>query len=159
MRMSFSIALVIAVAACQKSPRLEPQPERAVGDFSYRMTIGVTPIEGAFSIESDTVTLDAENHSCRRLVTGLTEAPISHSFTCGGGPTFFRVVVNSLHPELSKWTSSKAVTKSRQVCVKWTVTKEGERICATSRKEIYTESVPVTGRLEVTAIAAVEKPI
>jgi hypothetical protein len=158
MRLPVSIALVLAVVGCHKAPQVEPTPYRVVGEYSYRMQVGPTPVEGEFSIEKDTVVLEAASHSCRRIDRGLQESPLSHSFRCGGGPSTFSVVVNSKQPTLSRWVSTESVTKSRQVCAKWAVTKEGTQYCASTRKEIYTEVVPISGRLEVTRIAAADKP-
>jgi hypothetical protein len=36
-------------------------------------TVGATPVAGEFTIEADTVTLEADTHSCRRVPTGIRE--------------------------------------------------------------------------------------
>jgi hypothetical protein len=156
MRIPVSIAFILAVVACHKTPEVQPHPLRVVGDFSFRMNIGVTPVEGEFSIARDTVSLGAENHSCRGIDLGVNEPPLSHAFTCGGGPTSFQVVIDSKQPSLSRWASTRPVTKSQLVCVKWAITKEGQQVCSQSRQEIYTENVRIGGRLHVTRIAAAD---
>jgi hypothetical protein len=157
MRKILAAGLLIVVAGCIPQTHAKPNTYREVGEYAYRMTIGATAVEGEFSIESDTVLLEAADHSCRRLDLGLRQEPLSHAFSCGGGPAFFRVVVNSKQPTLSEWSSTESVKKSVQVCTRWIVTKERQQICAASRKEIVTENVPIRGRLHVTRLAAVDK--
>jgi hypothetical protein len=157
MRKLLSMAMVIGLVACHKTPQVEPRPLRQVGDYAFRMTIGAIPVNGEFSIEADTVTLDADDHSCRRSPTGIID-PLSHPFNCGGGPTSFSVVIDSKRPAESNWTSSVPVKKTTTVCTRYTTTKEGLTICSASRTEVVTVNERVSGRLEVKRIASVDKP-
>jgi hypothetical protein len=158
MRRLLSLAMVVGLVACQKAPEVQPRPLREVGDYAFRMTVGTVPVTGAFSIEKDTVELEADEHSCRRVPTGISD-PVSHPFTCGGGPTFFKIIVNSKQPTLSSWYSTGATRIHReQVCDRYTITKEGKQICAATRTVVVSEAPPISGRLEVTRIAATDKP-
>jgi hypothetical protein len=160
MRKLLSMAMVVGLVGCHRTPQVEPRPLRQVGDYAFRMNIGAVPVTGEFSIEKDTVALEAAEHSCRRtLQTGLREEPLKHSFDCGGGPTFFRVVVDSKQPTLSSWFSTGSPrTKKEQVCDRYTTNKDGERVCAASRTVVVSVTEPISGRLEVTRIAATDKP-
>src|SRR5689334_11858361 len=114
MRASWAVAVVIGVVACHKSPEVQPRPQRELGDYAFRMMIGAIPVNGEFSIEADTVTLDADDHSCRRSPTGIID-PLAHPFNCGGGPTSFSVVIDSKRPTQSNWSSYVPVKKTTTV--------------------------------------------
>lgn len=157
MRLTFALAAAAGIIACHKAPQVEPRPARDLGDYAYRLTIRGVPVEGEFSIEADTVLLDADNHSCRRVPSGIID-PLAHPFSCGGGPTAFSVVIDSKRPAQSTWTSYTPVKKTEQTCTRYTTTKEGQTICAATRTEVVTVNERISGRLEVTRIASVERP-
>lgn len=157
MRFTLALAAVAAIVACHKSPEVEPRPVRDLGDYAYRLNIRGVPVEGGFSIEADTVTLDAENYSCRRAPTGIID-PLAHPFSCGGGPTSFSIVIDSKRPSQSSWTSYTAVKKAHQICTRYATTKEGQTICVATRTEIVTENERIGGRLEVSRIASLDRP-
>jgi len=114
MRLTFALVAAAGIVACHKAPQVEPRPARDLGDYAYRMTIQGVPVEGEFSIEADTVLLDAEDHSCRRAPTGIID-PLVHPFSCGG-------------------------------------------VCAAMGTEVVVENKRISGRLEVTRIASVDRP-
>jgi hypothetical protein len=157
MRLTFALATAAGIVACHKAPQVEPRPARDLGDYAYRMTIQGVPVEGEFSIEADTVLLDADDHSCRRAPTGIID-PLVHPFSCGGGRTSFSVVIDSKRPEQSTWTSSTPVRTTHQTCTRYATTKEGQTICAAMGTEVVVENRRISGRLEVTRIASVDRP-
>ena len=111
MRRLLALGLVAGMVACHKTPQVQPRVEREIGDYSYRTMIGPTLVTGEFSIEPDTVTVDAHLHSCRRVDTGLI-GPTVHPFTCRGGPTAFSVVIDSRRPTFSTWSSTERSSAS-----------------------------------------------
>ena len=155
MRAAWAVGMVIGIVACHRAPEVEPWPERSLGEYSYR--IGATPVYGNLTILADTVTLDAQQQSCRRVATGVLDEAV-HPFRCIAGSVAFNVVVNSRHPLLSTWSTSTEVTKMIEVCTRYEKTTTGLRFCASSRTEVKTETVRNGGTLDVTRIASADKP-
>jgi hypothetical protein len=158
MRRLLSMVMVVGLVACHRQPEVQPSPYRDIGDYAYRMSVGNVVVEGEFSIEADTVLLEADKHSCRRLDTSLRDAPYTHSFSCGGGPTFFTVLVNSKQPTLSRWGSTKAANRTETICTRTKITEDRQEVCVATRKTIVPVAEPITGRMEVTRIASTDKP-
>jgi hypothetical protein len=147
--------MVIGIVACHRAPEVEPWPTRELGDYSYR--ISATPVYGKFTILPDTVTVDAQQESCRRVGTGVRDSWVHH-FRCFGGSAFVDVTINSRVPLLSTWSTATVVKKTTEICTKYTTTIEGERVCTSRRTEVKTETVRSGGKLDVTRIASADKP-
>ena len=147
--------MVIAIVACHRGPEVQPYPVRELGDYSYR--IAGTPVSGKFSILADTVTLDAQQQSCRRVGTGVLNPEI-HPFRCVGGSAVFNVMISSRYPSQSTWSTAQTVKKTVEVCTKYGYTTTGQKVCSSSRTEVRTETVGDRGLLDVTRIASADKP-
>lgn len=152
MRAAWAAGIVIGIVACHRSAEVQPWP-RELGEYSYR--IGATPVYGKFTILPDTVTLEAQQHSCRRLATGVLDPGI-HPFRCVGGSMDFSVVVDSRHPRLSTWRSARPVKKTVETCTQYGFTTTGQKVCTKSRTEVKT--VSSGGPLEITRIDVADKP-
>lgn len=144
--------MVIGIAACHRAPEVEPWPERELGEYSYRIT--ATPIYGKFTIQADTVLLDAQEQSCRRVGLGVRDAWV-HQFRCFGGSNFVDVTINSRVPLLSTWSTATQVQKTVEICTKY-ATAGSKRVCTSSRTEVKTETVRSSGKLDVTQVASAD---
>jgi hypothetical protein len=147
--------MVIGIVACHRAPEAQPWPARELGDFSYR--IGATPVYGKFTIQADTVTLDAQQQTCRRVGAATRNSAV-HAFRCVGGSMAFNVNVNSMRPLQSTWNTATPVRKTVEICTKYGTTTSGQRECTSSRTEVKTDTVRNGGLLEVTRIASADKP-
>ena len=153
MRAAWAVGMVVAIVACHRGPEVEPWPERELGDFSFRVT--ATPLYGKFTILPDTVMLDAQQQSCRRVGTGVRDSWVHH-FRCFGGSAAVNVTVNSRRPQLSTWSMVTGENTTPEECLRYE-TRAGQRVCTRTRKA-KTETVREGGLLDVTRIASAEKP-
>jgi hypothetical protein len=150
--------MVIGIVGCHKAPapEVQPWPARELGEYSYRL-LSATPVNGKFTILADTVTMDAQQQSCRRVGTGVIN-PEVHPFRCVGGSMAFNVYVNSRDPLLSTWNTAKTVKKTVEICMKYGYTTTGQKECSSSRREVRTVTVRDGGRLDITRIESADKP-
>ena len=155
MRAAWAIGLIVAVVGCHRDPEVQPWPARELGDYSYR--IAATPVYGKFTIQSDTVTLEAQQHACRRIASAPDQRPV-HYFRCTGGSTVLNVTVNSWRPILSTWSAFTTVKSAVEICMQYETTKTGRRVCKSSRTEMKTDTVRTGGTLEITRIASADRP-
>ena len=156
----FPIALVMASLACHSGLRSGPTPSRKIGSYGFRISLsGREPVEGAFSIERDTVIAETGGQGCRRDPGRAGPAHL-HSFSCFPPAGFdkFGLTVDSDHPPSSTWTIIQSVMKTRTVCARYTVTERGQRICAENRSENYFEDVRIGGRLSIIAVDTAGHP-
>lgn len=158
LRNLLSIAIVVGLAACHRAPNVQPAPERAIGDYSYRILVGGTSVAGRFAIEADTVTLEARTHACRQVGPEVSHYPAIYQFRCGGGSTAIDFRVNSSTPGLSTWNAMAPGYKEVVVCAKYEFTDEGKQYCVATKKEMRMEMVRVGGRLEIVQVASTDKP-
>src|ERR1041384_7201347 len=98
MRAAWVTGMVIGIVACHRAPDVKPWPARDLGDYSYR--ISGTPVFGKFTILADTVTLEAQQHSCRQIMTAVV-IPVVYHFRCVGGSAVYNVAINPSSPLLS----------------------------------------------------------
>ena len=153
----FPIALVVALIACHNAARSGSAPGRKLGSFSFRISVsGSEPVEGAFAIARYTVTVETMGQACRREPGRAGPAHL-HFFSCFPPPGWdkFGVTVDSDNPYSSTFTITQNVMKTRTVCVRYTLTERGQRICAENRSENYFEDVRFGGRLNLVAVDTV----
>ena len=147
-----SIALMLIVAACRTGSRGGAESGPRIGDYTFRISLpSRAPIDGAFTIAADTVSLDTDGQPCRRD-TGLTGSRRSHLFSCFPpiGMDSFSLTIDSQDPAMSSWSATQSVRKTRTVCVRYTTTPQGRQVCAETRSEDYFDTVRIGGRLRLT---------
>jgi len=155
MRAAWAVGMVVGIVACHRAPEVQPWPVRELGDYSYRIT--GTSLYGNFAILDDTITMDAQQQSCRRV--GPTQANQEvFPFRCVAGSTAFSVYLDSRRPERSTWNTLKKVRKTVEVCTEYGYTISGQRVCSKSRSEVKTVTEGSSGLLDVTRIASADKP-
>lgn len=159
MRKILSMVVVVGLAACHRGPppEVEPYPQRLIGDYSYRIMGGPVSLVGRFTIQPDTVTMEARTHACRRVEAAFSH-PAVHMFRCGGGSTAINVRLDSSSPGMSTWNAMVPGQKEVNVCAKYVWNEKDEPYCVATRKEVRTEMVRVGGILDVTRVASAEKP-
>jgi hypothetical protein len=155
MWMILSVVLALTVAGCPtgSGTGTGSPPVPRIGDYTFRISLPArTPIDGAFTIVADTVSLDTDGQPCRHD-TGLTGSRRSHLFSCFPpiGMDSFSVTIDVYEPAMSSWAATQSVKKSRTVCVRFTTTLQGRQVCAETRTEEYFDTVRIGGRLRLTA--------
>jgi hypothetical protein len=152
MRMVLPIALTVAVMACHSAATSEVHPHRKLGDYGFRISMsGRDPLEGAFTIAADSVTLETSGQACRRDYNRTSPADV-HYFICFPPAGFdkFEVTIDSAHPFSSTYAFTQSVMKTRSVCVRTTVNARGQTVCAETRTESYFADARSGGRLRIT---------
>jgi hypothetical protein len=155
MRAALAVGMVIGIVACHRAPEVQPWPARELGDYSYRIT--GTSVYGKFAILDDSITMDAQQQSCRQVGQTAPDTEV-FPFRCVAGSTAFNVYLNSRRPEQSTWNTTKMVRKTVEVCTEYGYTISGQRVCAKSRSEVKMVNEGSSGILDVTRIASAEKP-
>lgn len=155
MRAAWAVGMVVGIVACHRAPEVQPWPVRELGDYSYRIT--GTSLYGNFAIMDDTITMDAQQQSCRRVGQTGRDTEV-FPFRCLAGSTAFNVYLNSRRPEQSTWNTTKVVRKTVEVCTEYGYTISGQRVCSKSRREVKTVTEGSSGILDVTRLASADKP-
>ena len=155
MRAALAVGMVIGIAACHRSPEVQPWPMRDLGEYSYR--VSGTSVYGKFTILDDKVTMDAQHQSCRRVGTETSYQEV-HPFRCVGGSMVFNVYVSTRRPLQSTWNTTRKVKKTVVTCTEYGYTVSGQRVCAKSRSDVKTVTEGDSGILDVTRIAAADRP-
>lgn len=151
--MVLPIAFAVAAMACHRAAGPEVHPHRKLGDYGFRVSLtGRNPLDGAFIIAADSVTLYAAGQPCRRDYNRTSPADV-HFFTCFPPEGFdkFDVTIDSAHPFSSTYGMLRSVMKTRTVCVRTTTNARGQQVCAESRTENYFVDERSGGRLRITA--------
>ena len=152
MRKILPIALTLAVMACHRGASSEVHPHRKVGDYGFRISLsGRDPVDGAFTIAADSVTLETAGQACRRDYNRTSPADL-HFYSCFPPSGFdkFDVTIDSAHPFSSTWGMVQSVMKTRRVCIRYTVNARGQTVCAEMRDENYFVDVRSGGRIRIT---------
>jgi hypothetical protein len=150
--MVLPIALTVAVMACHRAATSEVHPHRKLGDYGFRISMsGRDPVQGAFTIAADSVTLETGGQACHRDYNRTSPADV-HYFTCfpPAGYDKLDVTIDSGHPFSSSYGITQSVMKTRRVCVRTTVNARGQTVCAEMRTENYFVDTRSGGRLRIT---------
>jgi len=137
---------MLLFAGCSLGPpsAAAPPPE-SVGVYDFTSTIpfrtGSISLNGTFEITPDTVLLVVENASCQEVQGSLSV----FAYRCGGAPfrDIFSVYVSfdRVNPLLYCGASAERRTPvEREVCSRYMVTKEGQRVCILWRIETTYET-------------------
>lgn len=148
------LGVALGLIACYATPRTAAAPDkRALGTFAYSADLGLRNEVGTFTIEPDTVTVDADQAICRREVKHEVDERI-HNFDCVGvqGTESMVLTIDSRAPTQSSWHGSREVTKTRRVCEQYATSSTGQSYCAQYVTEAYEANVGISGPLHVAAV-------
>jgi hypothetical protein len=157
MKYVVAAVMVAGLVACHHAPQPGVVPaNRAVGTYAYHANItGQFEETGSFTIERDTVVVDANDEICRRIPE-LKFSESMHTFDCTGafGLRSLTITIDSKHPLLSQWYATRTEDRSRTVCAAYAIAPDGRRSCIMTRKETYEAVIPFGGPLRVAAASA-----
>jgi hypothetical protein len=149
--------MVACLAACHRVPQAGIIPStRSVGTYAYHANItGQFEETGTFTIDRDTVVVDANDELCRRIPDhNVSER--THIFDCLGafGLRSLTLTIDSKKPLLSKWYATRTENRTRTVCAIYAVAENGTRYCAQYRTDTYEVVIPFGGPLRVAVAPA-----
>ena len=150
---SHVVCLAALGMACSSVPRAAQTPfPRTLGTFAYRINIGTHEQVGTFTIERDTVTVDARDGSCNRSLE-VSTSDRAHQFNCIGAPGVATLIlmINSERPSLSSWYATTTTTQTRRVCAAYSLDANGKQFCSRYGTESYDAVSTFRGQLLVGA--------
>ena len=136
------LSVALATACAASKPRAGINPDLF---GSYRFEEQLSPdsrIEGTFIVGQDSVAIDAYPGPCRYERDRSNVFAIV--YTCGGVAFAFDRA-DPVHK--ASYSAIVQVKSRRQVCVRYTTTKEGTQVCAQTSSETYYRNVRRSGAL------------
>lgn len=139
----FSLALLTACAAT--SPR-QPIRSAMIGTYRFDQRVSEdTQIVGKFTVEADTVLMDADSGPCRQQSTSSY-----FSYTCGTDVIYRFDRSNPVG--FASYIVTVQVKKTRKWCRNFTVSSTGQTVCAEFGNEVYYQNERRSGALRATRV-------
>ncbi|HEY6219139.1 MAG TPA: hypothetical protein VIV65_03710 [Gemmatimonadaceae bacterium] len=143
---------LVALAACATMSRAPRSHSRQIGTFAYQATIAGREEIGTFTIDPDTVKIEADDEMCRGQRQLIQYPAGPYAFDCSGAPGLhsLRISVNVEEPYMSSWVASITVTRTRRTCVEfYPATGSAPPVCKLYITEPYQADSSFYGRLRV----------
>jgi len=158
--MRWATTLICAgLAACASSTRTtETSTTTAVsattrvpieGVYDYTANLPGQQVRGKLRIFGDTVTVEPMTDYCRPTIRAPD--PLAFHYSCNGPGSFegVQLRIDRRNPvQLSKWSASRRVRKTRQICIRYE-TRAGGRVCVETQLESYDSDESQSGTLQV----------
>lgn len=143
--LAFALTALLLMGCGVDPPSPAGPPPKSVGVYDFTTIIpfrtGSISLSGVFEITPDTVLLLMDNASCQEVQGSLS----IFMYRCGGAPIrdvlSVYVTFDRANPHLYCGASAERRTPvEREVCSRYMVTKEGQRVCILWRIETTYET-------------------